>query len=92
MAWYTDTTNAPKVYLKQDAYYEKVSISTDTGMVGKQRIVSRDEYEWRGLTEAAAKSIATAKGDTNTQATAVKENQAGAWKVVVTDETIGSWS
>jgi len=93
MAYYTDTTNAPKIYLESEpSRRESVSISSDTGLVGKTRQVTTTRYEFRGLTRAAADSIAAAKTDTNTTAKSERMNDAGAYKVSVVDQTIGAWS
>ena len=37
MAFFTDTTNAPKIYTQGFSYWEKVQFSTDTGLIGKKR-------------------------------------------------------
>ena len=89
---FSDTSSCPKVYLERDNYREAVSISGDTGLIGKKRTVSLDQYEFRGLTEGAADSIATYKQDTVTDAKAVRMGEPNMWKVVVTTTTYGSWA
>ncbi len=92
MAWYTDTTNAPKVVLETVERRENISLSTDTGLAGKYRTITNIKSEFRGLTQAAADSIASAKQDSNTNAVSARENNGGAYKVVITDNTIGAWT
>jgi hypothetical protein len=89
MAYYTDTSTAPKVYLDYEpTRAEKYSIVAGT----KTRTVTTTRYEFRGLTKAAADSIALAKTDTNTTAKSERMNDAGAYKVSVVEQTIGAWA
>ena len=93
MAYFTDTATAPKIYLESEpARRESISFSSDTGLVGKTRQITTVRYEWRGLTKAAADSIAAAKTDTNTTAKSERMNDANGYKVSVVDQTIGAWS
>lgn len=93
MPWFSDTTHAPKIYTEMVNLTEKVSITTDTGLADKTRTVSIDQYEFRGLTEAASDTIATAKAaETNTNAAAFRMNDAGAFGVRVTKSTLSAWS
>lgn len=90
---YTDTTNAPKVYLEYEPGRPvPVSYSTDTGMVGKTRRETTTRYEFRGLTRAAADSIAAAKSDTSTTARSVRISNAGHYNVEVTAQSFTAWS
>lgn len=93
MGFYTDTTSAPKI---QTEYVptrpESVSISTDTGLVGKKRQVTNTQTEWRGLSQAAADSIALAKADTVTTSKSVRTSNAGHYKVVINVENTTAWS
>ena len=93
MAYFTDTTNAPKVYLEYEpSRPEAVSFSTDTGLANKTRQVTTTRYEFRGLTRAAADSIAAAKSDTVTTAKSERMTPAGAYKVLVNVQSKTAWS
>lgn len=97
MPYYTDTATAPKIYLEYEpkrpeglTYY--VGAPGDTEAVALTRQVTTTRYEFRGLTKAAADSIADAKVDTYTTAKAERMNDAGAYKVSVVEQTITEWS
>ena len=96
MAYYTDTTNAPKVYLESEpsrpeglTYFR---YATDTAPVYRTRTVTTTRYEWRGLTRAAADSIAAAKTDTVTTCKSERMNDANAYKVSVVVQTKTAYS
>ena len=97
MAFFTDTSSAPKVYTRRYYNYEKAQyLAQDTAgiiTVGqKHRTVTFDEYEFRGLTEAAADTIAAGLADTYTIASAERMNDAGMWRVAVVEQTYGAWT
>ena len=92
MAYFTSILTAPKVYLDNEPNRrESVSFSTDTGLVGKTRLVSTERYEYWGMTRAAAESAAGSLVSDTVTAKAERENDAGAWKVSVVEQVIGDY-
>jgi len=97
MAYFTDTTNAPKVYLRRyNANENATVVGQDTSgavtLTNRSRTVDINHYEFRGLTEAAADTIATGLRDTNTDAHAERMNDAGMWRVSVISKSYGAWA
>ena len=93
MGYFTDTTNAPKVYTEYvPDRPQAVSFSTDTGLVGKTRSVTNTQYEFRGLTRAAANSIALAKADTVTTTKSARSSPAGHYTVTINVQSETAWA
>jgi hypothetical protein len=93
MAWFTDTTNAPLIVLRKSFYDEYVFITIGSSTFQVKRAVKSTEQEWTGLTMAAADSIAAAKNAlANTDATSERMNDAGAYKVMIKQDSYGAWA
>lgn len=92
---FSDTTNAPKVYLENEPSRREgltyVASDTDAPQV-KTRQVTTTRYEFRGLTKAAAESIAAAKVDTTTTAKSERMNDAGMYKVSIVTKTVTAYT
>ncbi len=93
---YTDTTNAPKVYLEYEPARREgltyMRYPSDTAPVVLGRQVTTTRYEFRGLTKAAADSIALAKTDTHTTAKSGRASDAGHYTVSVVTQTTTSYT
>jgi len=100
MAWFTDTTNAPKIYDGKNYYLDQYTINIgvpgDTG--SEQRTASRPvtetPFRFEGLTRVAADSIAARyANDTSANYTAASErtNDANGYRVKVTQIEYGAW-
>lgn len=98
--FYSDTSSAPKVYLGGSVSHEVFSYrSGDSGVpIAYHRKVTSTEWEWRGLTLAAADSIATTKaalttGDNNRYATSYRRtSEAGTYSVQVSHTVTDTWT
>ena len=91
---FTDTSSAPKVYLEYEPSRPEglTYIARDTDVPqARFRQVTTTRYEFRGLTRAAADSIAAAKVDTNTTAKAERMGQPDMWRVAIVTQTTTSW-
>lgn len=91
---FSDTTNAPKVYLENEPSRREgltYIALTDAPQI-RYRQVSTVRYEFRGLTRAAADAIAAAKTDAHTTAKSERMNDAGMYKVSVTTQTVTTWA
>ena len=92
---FTSYTSAPQVYLDGGEVVEyQMRYFAGFGEI-YQRTVTTEHYEYRGLTEAAAKTdtatLATSLGDT-AQVVWRRENEGGMYCIDVTVVTKGDWS
>ena len=101
MGWFTDTGDAPKIYDGKKFYFEQYSM-----FVGKpgdgdyeertsSRRVTETPFRIEGLTQAAADTIAAEYADdtsANYIASAERSNDAGGYRVRVTEITYGAWT
>lgn len=92
---FTDTTNAPKIMLTGYRYraHSAFYIADSTSFKGYYRDISSKDYEFRGLTYAAADSIAATyksktSGDSIYDAYWARQNDAGMYLVHVTQQVI----
>jgi len=94
---YTDTTNAPKIMLEYEPDRPEgitfLNTFIDTAnVVHTYRQVTTRRWEFRGLTQAAADSIAARLTDTNTTAKSARASDAGHYNVSVVEQTRTGWS
>ncbi len=88
MAWFTDTTTAPKIYVSGSAHKEGVVFSFDVTMAGKERTVTENTFEFHGMTYAAAVAATTTyNAVANTTAVWERMNDANGYKVIVVQRT-----
>ena len=96
MAYFESILTAPKVYLEYEPQRPEPITFLNTFVsstpISTYRQVTTQRYEYRGMTRAAAESAAAALVSATVTAKAERENDAGAWKVSVVEQTIGAWS
>ena len=88
---FTDTTSAPKIF--DDKTFTTQSLTYMLGITPTvyTRTITTTRYRHTCLTRAAADSIAEAKNDTYTTASSQRQTAAGAYQVIVTEDTFGAW-
>lgn len=99
MAWFTDTTNCPKIMTAGYRYRQPlpfVIVADSAAPLGYHREIQDIQYEYRGLTYAAADSIAAAKKSVSVDSHTVdaawfRENDAGAYGVRVAEHIRTAW-
>ena len=101
--FYSDTSSAPKVYLSGSDHYETFTVhnpatgSTTPLQRWRQR-VKTDEFEFRGLSLAAADSIAATyaamtTGEANRYTTSYRRtSEAGTYSVQVSHTVTDTWT
>ena len=91
MAFFSDTTNAPKIIDGRTYQHEFVTVWSG-GEIKYGRLVTTESYRFTWLTEAAADTIATSKNsETNTTAAHSRMSDNGAYQVNVTVVTKAAW-
>jgi len=92
MAFFTDTTTAPRIVLRTTYRTDDLFILAGAVFTQFTRTVTTTDIEHTGLTQASADTIAAGKNDTTTQAYSKRMNKAGMYKVVVTTDSSGAWA
>jgi len=92
MAYYTDTTNAPKIVQETSFRTEYITVQIGESSFELHADVTTRNYRWVGLTQAAADSIAAAKASGRVNARSVRMNDAGMFAVEVSADSYGAWS
>jgi hypothetical protein len=99
MTWFTDTTNAPRILTEGYRIRQPLPwfVSDSTSPRGYHRDIAETHYEFRGLTQAAADSIAAQRKSLTTgyayqvDARWFRLNDAGGYGVQVVEKTTGAW-
>lgn len=92
MAYFTDTTNAPKIRSDNQYRTEYLTVQIGGSNITYSASVTTYNYRWVGLTYDAADSIAKAKKSSRVNARAVRMNDAGMYAVEISQDSWGAWS
>jgi len=92
--WFSDTSSCPKVFLESNQFHSSVALKGpgDTSFTDYSANIGTVGYEFRGLTQAAAFSIATSKNVYPTSAYAYRANEAGGYNVRVVTRSQDSFT
>lgn len=90
MAFFSDTTNAPKIVDGNTFQVERLTIFVGTPSYWR-RTITTSSYRFTWLTQAAADSIAAAKTTATVTAASQRVSDDGAYQVAITARTIGEW-
>ena len=99
MGWFTDTTNCPKIVTAGYRYRQTMPftiVGDSASPRGYHREIQDRQYEFRGLTFAAADSIAAAKKNASVDSHTIdaayfRENDAGAYGVRIAEHIRSAW-